>query len=60
MATDPDYRRMGLGKACVLECVRRAGELGAKIAYVESEQDFYHAIGFETIAYRPLWQKFLD
>jgi GNAT superfamily N-acetyltransferase len=60
VATDPDYRRMGLGKACVLECVRRTGELGAKIAYVESEQDFYHAIGFETITYRPLWQKFLD
>lgn len=57
VATDPDYRRMGLGKACVLECVRRVGAMGARIAYVESEQDFYHAIGFTTIAYRPVWEK---
>ena len=60
VATDPDYRRMGLGKACVLECVRRAGEMGARVAYVESEQNFYHALGFRTIAFRPLWEKQVD
>jgi ribosomal protein S18 acetylase RimI-like enzyme len=30
VATDPDYRRMGLGKALVLEGIRRCRNLGAK------------------------------
>jgi len=59
VATDPDYRRMGLGSACVIECVRRAGELGAKTVFVESDQAFYHALGFQTIHQRPVWEKVL-
>jgi len=31
VATDPAYRKIGLGKAAVLEAVRRCGTLGAKI-----------------------------
>ena len=46
VATDPDYRKMGLGKAVVLEAVRRCGELGAKQAIVGSDQQFYFNIGF--------------
>jgi predicted N-acetyltransferase YhbS len=46
VATDPDYRRMGLGKAAVWEGIRRCGILGATIAYVGSDQEFYKAIGF--------------
>jgi len=34
VATDPDYRRMGLGAAAVLEDIRRCGEPGATVAYV--------------------------
>ena len=30
VATDPDYRRLGLGKAAVMECIRRCALLGAK------------------------------
>lgn len=59
VATDPDYRRMGLGSACVIECVRRAGELGAKTAFVESDQAFYHSLGFQTVHHRPVWEKIL-
>ncbi|OZV13934.1 hypothetical protein CIW83_00390 [Tissierella sp. P1] len=33
VATDPDYRRMGLGKAAVLEGIKRVGKLGAKTAW---------------------------
>lgn len=40
VATDPDYRRMDLGKAAVLEGIRRCGELGAEVAYVGSVKDF--------------------
>ena len=46
VATDPDFRRMGLGKAAVWEGIRRCGVLGATVAYVGSDQEFYQAIGF--------------
>ena len=47
MATDPDYRRMGLGTAVVLEAVRRCAQEGATVAYVGSDQEFYLSMGFE-------------
>ncbi len=46
VATDPDYRRIGLGKAAVLEGIRRTIPLGAEVAWVGSEQEFYLAMGF--------------
>lgn len=46
VATDPDYRRLGLGKAAVLEGIRRCAELGAVEAFVGSDQPFYLALGF--------------
>ncbi len=46
VATDPDFRRMGLGRAAVLEGIRRAGALGATVAFVGSDLYFYKAIGF--------------
>jgi ribosomal protein S18 acetylase RimI-like enzyme len=57
VATDPSYRRMGLGKAAVWEGVRRCGAKGATVAYVGSDQVFYHAIGFETLYYSHCWTK---
>ena len=54
VATDPEYRKMGLGKAVVLEAVRRCGNLGAKQAIVGSEQQFYYNIGFYPI-YTGTW-----
>ena len=46
VATDPEYRKMGLGKAAVLETVRRSGQQGASQAVVGSDQQFYYNIGF--------------
>ncbi|HEY46844.1 MAG TPA: GNAT family N-acetyltransferase [Anaerolineae bacterium] len=46
VATDPDFRRMGLGKVAVLEGIRRCGALGAAVAFVGSDLDFYKSIGF--------------
>ncbi len=60
VATDPDYRRMGLGKAAVLETVRRVRAEGAEVAWVGSDQDFYTALGFEKQFQRNLWVKWLD
>lgn len=55
VATDPAYRRMGLGRAAVLEAVRRCGKLGAKRAFVGSSQQFYYSIGFRPFATSTWW-----
>ncbi|MNI93404.1 hypothetical protein D3C73_1513510 [compost metagenome] len=57
VATDPDYRRMGLGKAAVLEGINRVGILGAKIALVGSSQQFYYSIGLRPYAVSTIWRK---
>jgi predicted N-acetyltransferase YhbS len=59
VATDPAFRRLGLGKAAVLEGIRRCGELGAAVAYVGSDQEFYRAMGFEKIYTSRCWMKYL-
>jgi predicted N-acetyltransferase YhbS len=55
VATDPKYRRMGLGAAAVLETLRRGADLGAEVAWVGSGQAFYKAIGFTTEFRIELW-----
>ncbi|GAA0182309.1 hypothetical protein SH2C18_47100 [Clostridium sediminicola] len=57
VATNPDHRKKGLGKAAVLEAIKRCGELGAKRAYVGSSQQFYYNIGFHPIHTRTWWVK---
>lgn len=57
VATDPDYRRRGLGKAAVLEGMRRCTKLGADRCYVGSDLEFYHAIGFTHLLTEERWQK---
>lgn len=60
VATDPDFRRMGLGRAVVEESLRRAAAEGAAVAWVGSGQEFYSAMGF-TIAFQThLWIRYLD
>ena len=53
--TLPEYRRMGLGKAAVLEGVNRCRDLGAACAYVGSSQQFYYSIGFYPFANETWW-----
>ncbi len=60
VTTDPDYRRRGLGRAAVLEGIRRCGELGATVAYVGLNQAFYLSMGFEVIYTSECWEKHLD
>ena len=57
VATDPDYRRMGLGRAAVLEGVRRCGEMGATIACVGSTKPFYLSLGFRLAYGSYPWQR---
>ena len=60
VATDPDYRRLGLGTSVVLEGVRRCGAEGAMIAYVGSDQAFYRSMGFEPACSQTPWKKHLS
>lgn len=60
VATDPHYRRMGLGRAAVLEGIRRCAELGAKTAYVGSDQAFYLSFGFKVLFTSDCWFKTLE
>lgn len=57
VATDPQYRRLGLGKAAVLEGIRRCAELGAAEAFVGSDQAFYLALGFKVEFVSQCWCK---
>lgn len=59
VATDPPYRRLGLGRAAVLEGIRRCRELGATVAYLGADQPFYRAIGFRRISTSECWVKYL-
>ena len=57
VATDPDYRGMGLGRAAVTEALRRCGALGAKQAVVGSGQQFYYNLGFYPIFSVTYWER---
>lgn len=60
VATDPDYRRLGLGKAAVLEGIRRCALLGATEAFVGSDQLFYKSFGFRKVFDTQGWIKYFD
>jgi len=60
VATDPRYRRLGLGKAAVLEGIRRCATRGATTVYVGSNQLFYQAIGFKKVHNSECWVKYLE
>lgn len=57
VATDPAYRKLGLGRAAVLEAVRRCYAQGAKRAFVGSSQQFYYSIGFRPESTTTGWRK---
>ncbi len=59
VATDPDYRRLGLGTAVVLEGIRRTVPLGSEVAWVGSDQEFYKAMGFGESYKEYAWVKYL-
>lgn len=60
LATDPDYRRMGLARAAIWEGIRRCQALGATVAFVGSDQLFYRSIGFQKIYTSQCWRRELS
>ena len=57
VATDPDYRRMGLARAALTEGVRRCAELGATVAFVGATLPIYRSMGFELVYTSKCWRK---
>jgi predicted N-acetyltransferase YhbS len=51
---------LGLGRAAVLEGVRRCGALGAEVACVGSAMPFYLSLGFEPVYNRSAWEREWD
>lgn len=60
VATDPDFRRMGLARAAVAETLRRAAGLGAEVAWVGSDLPLYLAMGFTPLFSANLWVRDLE
>lgn len=60
VATDPRYRRLGLGKGAVLEGIRRCGMLGAVVAYVGNDLPIYQSAGFRKVYNSECWVKYFD
>lgn len=61
VGTHPEHQKKGLGKAVLIEGLKRLNDMGAEVAYVgswgENRKAFYHSAGFKTYdAYRP-WLK---
>ncbi len=57
VATDPDYRRLGLARTALYEGIKRCAALGAGTAYVGSDLEFYQALGFRKIFTSRCWVK---
>ncbi len=57
VATDPDFRSLGLGKAAVLEGIRRSEREGATVAYVGTAMPFYLSIGFRQMYRLSVWRR---
>lgn len=57
VATDPGYRGMGLGRATVMEGIRRCGASGARTACVGSGLPFYLSLGFRKVYNRSAWHR---
>lgn len=57
VATDPEYRRLGLGSTAMLEGIRRCIDQGAKTVVVESSIPFYLSLGFRPQFVRHPWYK---
>lgn len=58
VCTIPEYRNKGLGKAVVLEALKRGRSLGANKAYVISDNHFYTSLGFQQHShYTFYWHK---
>ena len=57
VCTIPSYRGKGIAKALIYEALNRVKALGAKRAFVISDMEFYHKLGFEKILHYTFYSK---
>jgi predicted N-acetyltransferase YhbS len=57
VATDPRYRRLGLGREAVREGLRRCAARGATVAYVGSDIPIYARLGFRPMYRCSVWRR---
>ena len=57
VATDPNFRRLGFGKAAILEGLRRCSRLGISCAFVWNDLEIYASIGFKVTHTSQCWKK---
>lgn len=57
VCTIPECRGQGLGRAVVYEALNRCRALGAKAAYVLSDQKFYRQLGFDFHSHHTFYWK---
>ena len=57
VATDPNYRRMGLASIAIMEGIKRCNKLGANDIYVGSGLPVYKKLGFQKLYTEQCWCK---
>ncbi len=57
VGTAPQYRRKGLGRACIAQLANQVREEGGVKVHVGSDQPFYVRLGFELQEKYNVWQK---
>lgn len=57
VGTNPQYRRMGLGRASIVQLANQVRREGGTKVYVGSAQDFYQRIGFRSSDLYGVWVK---
>ncbi|MGE4571303.1 MAG: GNAT family N-acetyltransferase [Candidatus Izemoplasmatales bacterium] len=56
LATDPDYRKLGLAKACMFEAIKRVHKAGAQRIMVATNKQFYLNRGFMPYRTQTVWK----
>ena len=60
VGTIPKYRRMGLGRASIMQLANQCKQVGGTKLYVGSDQDFYLQGGFHPYTQYGIWKKVIE
>jgi hypothetical protein len=60
VVTIPKYRKMGLGRANIMQLANQLRQAGGARLYVGSEQDFYIRVGFHAYKKYGIWKKVIE
>lgn len=60
VGTIPEYRKLGLGRACIMQLANQVKQEGGLKVYVGSGDDFYQRLGFRPRGLYGVWRKEVD